>query len=248
MFPSIEPAISGPASDGTTMSLMTSPFAGRRVRQALLGAVALGALGGAITTYDGFTPNRAFADTAQTQAGPTSFADVVDRVKSSVVSIKVKMSDGGDADSDDQDEGARPQMPQVPPGWPFEHFFHQFGIARRRGRTSPPAPDHGAGLRLLHLRRRLYRHQQSRRRSCDRSQRHHRGRQDAPRQGDRHRPQDRSRAPEGERRQLPVRLVRGESAARRRLGDRGRQSVRPRRHGHGGHRLGSRPRHRLGPL
>ncbi len=39
-----------------------------------------------------------------------------------------------------------------------------------------------------------------------------------------------------------------QGAARRRLGDRGRQSVRPRRHGDRGHRLGARPRHRLGPL
>ena len=37
-------------------------------------------------------------------------------------------------------------------------------------------------------------------------------------------------------------------AARRRLGDRGRQPVRPRRHGDGRHRLGAGPRHRLGPL
>ena len=36
--------------------------------------------------------------------------------------------------------------------------------------------------------------------------------------------------------------------ARRRLGRRRRQSVRPRRHGHGRHRLGPRPRHRLRPL
>jgi len=118
------------------MSLMISPFAGRRVRQALLGAVALGVLGGAIVTHDGFETSRALADTAQTQAGPASFADVVDRVKASVVSIKVKMSDGGDAESDDQDAGPRPHhgMPQVPPGSPFEHFFRQFGM-----------PDEGDG-------------------------------------------------------------------------------------------------------
>jgi serine protease Do len=121
---------------------MTSPFAGRRVRQALLGAVALGVLGGAIVTHDGFEASRALADTAQTQAGPASFADVVDRVKSSVVSIKVKMSDGGDADSDDQDSGPRPHhgMPQLPPGSPFEHFFRQFG-----------SPEDGDGPRHPHV-------------------------------------------------------------------------------------------------
>ena len=47
---------------------------------------------------------------------------------------------------------------------------------------------------------------------------------------------------------LSVREVRAPHAARRRLGDRGRQPVRPRRHGDRRHRLGARPRHRLGPL
>ena len=37
-------------------------------------------------------------------------------------------------------------------------------------------------------------------------------------------------------------------AAGRRLGGRDRQPVRPRRHGHLGHRLGARPRHRRRPL
>ena len=36
--------------------------------------------------------------------------------------------------------------------------------------------------------------------------------------------------------------------AHRRLGDGDRQSVRPRRHGHGRHRLGAQPRHQLRPL
>jgi serine protease Do len=111
------------------------------VRQALLGAVALGVLGGAIVGHDGFAPSRALADNVQTAAGPASFADVVDRVKSSVVSIKVKMDDGGDADAEDDDQAApRPHMPQLQPGAPFEHFFRQFGM-----------PDGEAGPRHPHL-------------------------------------------------------------------------------------------------
>ena len=39
-----------------------------------------------------------------------------------------------------------------------------------------------------------------------------------------------------------------QAAAHRRLGARGRQSVRPRRHRDGRHRLGARPRHRRRPL
>ena len=40
----------------------------------------------------------------------------------------------------------------------------------------------------------------------------------------------------------------GQRPAHRRLGARGRQSVRPRRHRDGRHRLGARPRHRRRPL
>ena len=47
---------------------------------------------------------------------------------------------------------------------------------------------------------------------------------------------------------LSLRFVRLAVAAGGRLGDRGRQSVRPRRNGHGGHRLGARPRYRRRPL
>ena len=47
---------------------------------------------------------------------------------------------------------------------------------------------------------------------------------------------------------FPVCEIRRSGAARRRLGDCGRQSVRPRRHGDGRHRFGEQPRHRLGPV
>ena len=47
---------------------------------------------------------------------------------------------------------------------------------------------------------------------------------------------------------FPFVTLGAKTAARRRLGGGGRQSVRPRRHGHRRHRLGARPRHRLGPL
>ncbi len=47
---------------------------------------------------------------------------------------------------------------------------------------------------------------------------------------------------------LPVCEAVGRSAAHRRLGAGGRQSVRPRRHGDGRYRLGPRPRHRQRPV
>jgi len=105
------------------MSLAPIPQSPRRsLRAALLGAVALVALGAAALEHGALSPSRALAATAQTSAGPASFADVVDRVKSSVVSVKVKVADGGDADIESQG------MPHFPPGAPFEHFFRHFGL------------------------------------------------------------------------------------------------------------------------
>src|SRR5271170_297648 len=87
----------------------------RKLRGALLGAVAVAALGAVALENGGFSPVAAIAATTQPSAGPASFADVVDRVKSSVVSVKVKMSDGGDAEAD----ADIPNMPHFPPGSPF---------------------------------------------------------------------------------------------------------------------------------
>ena len=74
------------------MTLAPSPLRPRRkLRAALLGAVAAVAIGAAVVETGAFAPSFAVADTQQPSAGPASFADVVDRVKSSVVSVKVKM-------------------------------------------------------------------------------------------------------------------------------------------------------------
>ena len=102
-------------------------------RAALLGAAGALALSGAIA--GGVTsPQRALADSATTQAdssgkvltiNPTSFADVVEHVRSAVVSVKVKMTET--ADNSEGGEGGAPQMPQLKPGDPLERFFKQFG-------------------------------------------------------------------------------------------------------------------------
>ncbi len=92
------------------------------LRRALLAAVAVSALGAAAVNQGAFAPSHAAAATAQTSAGPASFADIVDRVKTAVVSVKVKLDDGGDADV--QAQG----LPQFPPGSPFDKFFKQFGM------------------------------------------------------------------------------------------------------------------------
>ncbi len=108
----------------------------RSARAALLGAVALLALGAVAFENGALTPGNAVAAT-QTSSGPASFADVVDRVKSSVVSVKVKVEDGGDTDFD-SDGG-----PQFPPGSPFEHFFKHFGFPDdNNGDGSSPRHEH----------------------------------------------------------------------------------------------------------
>ncbi len=95
------------------------------LRAALLGAVALAALGGAAfeTTL---VPVSAAATTAQAAAGPASFADIVDRVRPAVVSVKVKLADADPVD--DEDSQGMPGLPDFPKNSPFYRFFRHFGM------------------------------------------------------------------------------------------------------------------------
>ena len=92
------------------------------LRAALLGAVALAALGG-VAFETSAVPVSAAAATAQPAAGPASFADVVDRVKPAVVSVKVKLADADPVDEED----SIPGLPDFPKNSPFYHFFRRFG-------------------------------------------------------------------------------------------------------------------------
>jgi serine protease Do len=95
------------------------------LRAALLGAVALAALGG-VAFETSVAPVSAEATSAQAPAGPASFADVVDRVKPAVVSVKVKLSDADQVDDDDSQ--GMPGMPDFPKDSPFYRFFRHFGM------------------------------------------------------------------------------------------------------------------------
>ena len=95
------------------------------LRAALLGAVALAALGG-VAVETSIAPVSAEATSAQVPAGPASFADVVDRVKPAVVSVKVKLTDADPVDDEDFD--GIPGMPDIPKNSPFYHFFRHFGM------------------------------------------------------------------------------------------------------------------------
>jgi serine protease Do len=118
------------------MSFDRPPYS---LRAALLGAVALAALGG-VAVETSVAPVSAAATTAQAAAvqapaGPASFADVVDRVKPAVVSVKVKLSDADQVDDDDSD--AAPGLPDIPKNSPFYRFFRHFGMPDDNG------PDRG---------------------------------------------------------------------------------------------------------
>src|SRR6266446_10878370 len=63
-----------------------------------------------------FAPPYAHAQNAQR---PVGFADIVEQVKPSVISVKVKMNTGGDAFTLNEDNPLR--------GTPFEDFFRRFG-------------------------------------------------------------------------------------------------------------------------
>jgi serine protease Do len=114
------------------------------LRAALLGAVALAALCG-VAVETSVAPVSAAATDAQAPAvkapaGPASFADVVDRVKPAVVSVKVKLTDADPVDDDDSD--AAPGMPDIPKNSPFYHFFRHFGMPEGNNGEGDHAPRH----------------------------------------------------------------------------------------------------------
>ncbi len=96
----------------------SSRFGSRTLRGALLGAVALTAIGGLSFESLGSYPALAQATAIQpTQpSGPASFADIVDHVKGAVVSVKVTMDNASDQSGLD-----------LSPGGPLDRFFKQFG-------------------------------------------------------------------------------------------------------------------------
>jgi serine protease Do len=57
---------------------------------------------------------------AQRVPGPVGFADIVEKVKPAVISVRVKMPSSPQLSMNDQDF-------QFPPGSPFERFFRRFG-------------------------------------------------------------------------------------------------------------------------
>ncbi len=66
-------------------------------------------------------PTLAIAQSMSAFQGPPSFADVVEKVKPAVVSVRVK------ARAEVASQRGGPSMDELPPGHPLERFFKQFG-------------------------------------------------------------------------------------------------------------------------
>jgi serine protease Do len=66
-------------------------------------------------------------------SGPASVADLSDQLIDSVVNISTTQTIGGGPSAG----GDAPQMPQLPPGTPFEDFFNEFFKNRRNGEQRP---------------------------------------------------------------------------------------------------------------
>ena len=179
-----------------SFSNFTSP---RGRRNTILASVAVAALGVAGALGEGaFTPMHpayaAAVSTADLPQNAPSFAPLIDRVKASVVSVKVKMvADDGDA------ADLSGQMDNLPPQ--IQKFFKQFGGLPNGGGMPqgrhPMMMGEGSGFFIssdgyIVTNNHVVDHAKSVTVTTHR-------RQDARRQSGRHRPEDRSRAAQGER-------------------------------------------------
>ena len=96
-------------------------------RLTLLGSVA--AIGAAIVLAGpsgyGRLADQAWAATAQVQQGPAGFADLIAKVKPAVISVRVRVDQGGETSMPDLNGE---DLPPFMKGTPFERFFHQRGF------------------------------------------------------------------------------------------------------------------------
>ena len=105
-----------------------------------LGLMASAALIGAGVLFSGAEyatkPNTAFLASpayAQNVQRPVGFADIVEKVKPSVISVRVKVDGGPRTMSFDGDS-------PFPPGSPMERFFKRFGSPDGQGQGIPDSP------------------------------------------------------------------------------------------------------------
>ena len=84
---------------------------------------------------------------------PVGFADIVEKVKPAVISVRVKVEEkGGTHLGDDEEEQGQGEIP-LPPGSPFERFFRRFGMPDlHSGPQSSPARARASLLRATAMR------------------------------------------------------------------------------------------------
>ncbi|NQW00073.1 MAG: DegQ family serine endoprotease [Rhodospirillales bacterium] len=78
-----------------------------------------------------------FAATAHARSAPESFADLAERLLPSVVNISTTQT---------VEQGKGPEMPQLPPGSPFEDFFKDFFDRNGQQQRSRKATSLGSGF------------------------------------------------------------------------------------------------------
>jgi serine protease Do len=132
--------------------LNTSPKTASRVRSRILlgtalAAVIVGGIAGE-AVLGNRTPAYAEAVRLQSAAQIPDFADLVDKVKPAVVSVRVK-ADVSDASDDGSDNGF-PNPGQFPPGSPMERFFKQFQD-QQNGQNGPNRWHNSPGRKAVGL-------------------------------------------------------------------------------------------------
>ena len=121
-------------------------FVARRIVM-LAGAAAVGACVMVVSadTMSNRWTSAAYAQTLQPRSG---FADIVDKIKPAVISVRAKL----DAGTRTTGRGASPS----PEENPLERFFRQFGLPDNDFRAPNTAqPAHEGGVGLLHFGGRL---------------------------------------------------------------------------------------------
>ena len=101
-------------------------------RLALLATTVLGMTAGALIVAPAVAPNS-LAVYAQTQGRPVGFADIVEKVKPAVISVRVKMDVTPQPSADDS---------PFPPGSEMDQYFRRFG---GRPEGMPNAQPRGRG-------------------------------------------------------------------------------------------------------
>ena len=172
-------------------------------------------------------------------------------MKPAVVSVKVKLTDADQVDDEDSD--GMPGMPDIPKNSPFYHFFRHFGLPEGNdGERGDRAPRHhfsqaqGSGF-FISADGYIVTNDHVVDHATEVTVTTSDGKSMPAKVIGVDTKTDLALL-KAQGCELPLCHVRLSHAARRRLGDRGRQPVRSRRNGDRRHRLGARPRHRLRTL